>query len=81
MIPNLSEPPAPPACDGADPSKFDVTDPELAEPILTRYCRRCPVVAWCEQRVRPASSKFTGIAADNLYVDGKVRTSSLGRAA
>jgi hypothetical protein len=73
----IPAPPAPPACEGADPTIFDQTDWQNTN-IGISICERCPVRAWCLETVDPARGNFDGIAGGHVWIDGKIKWSIPG---
>ena len=60
-------------CLNSDPRMFDMTDPnDLWTMMALAKCHTCPVQKECLETVRPAESKFDGVCADRVWVDGKV---------
>jgi hypothetical protein len=45
---------------------------QAAAPLMRRCAELCPVLAECHDRVRPAESRFDGVCAARLWVDGRV---------
>lgn len=73
----IPAPPAPPACEGTDPTIFDQTDWQNTN-LGISICERCPVRAWCLETVDPARGNFDGIAGGHVWVDGKIKWSIPG---
>ncbi|MFD3511975.1 hypothetical protein [Streptomyces sp. NPDC058657] len=45
---------------------------QSAVPLMRRCAELCPVLEECYDRVRPAESRFDGVCAARLWVDGRV---------
>ncbi|MFF0742131.1 hypothetical protein ACFYVL_17210 [Streptomyces sp. NPDC004111] len=51
---------------------------QAADPLMRRCVELCPVLEQCHDRVRPAESRFDGVCAARLWVDGRAVKTAKG---